>query len=445
MLCNRDVVYSEYRGKQLALRSFKYAMGFSSFFFGFILLAFLCRASSAWAESEAEHFHGYSEATQETQEITSQLVDMTYPKDGLIVGDDITILGTYSETMNDDIWVLIWPEKTQGVGWPQYGNSQAATPANKDQGHWSVNAHFGDPPQRYEIVMYTATKAASLFLQQQFKQTTSQGEAYQGILQRHLPDGLLEQQRISVSKDSKHQPLELVPLVKRIQADLAQEESKTGFSYYKDKYSKNEVYFWSEIAGWMAVDVIDRVYTKNKPVKYILDLGCGFGTLLAYATTIYGAEGICFDIHDYFGAYGINSFNEKYNLKHVQGDIERGTLPDDKQFSVIIMTEVMEHLNFQPVPTLRKIYDALKPGGSFFLSTPDADIGWGRNYKYYQQLSDLPQLDKDAEWTDDHIWHYNTEELKAVLQEAGFTITRFDHSYNPAKEGYGNFNVWLTK
>jgi len=109
------------------------------------------------------------------------------------------------------------------------------------------------------------------------------------------------------------------------------------------------------------------------------------------------------------------------------------------------MTEVMEHLNFQPVPTLQKIYKALAPGGSFFLSTPDADLGWGRNYKYYKELSDLPPLDANAAWTDDHIWHYNTTELKMVLQNAGFKIKKIDHSYNPSKEGYGHFNVWLTK
>lgn len=379
-------------------------------------------------------------------ENTQKLVTITNPTNGSVVGDNVTLLGRYSATISDDIWIIIWPEKSSGSGWPQYGNPQVGTPVNKNNGQWQVNAHFGDPPQNFEIAVYTSTPTASTFLQQQYKQESNQGKEYPGIRLTELPDGLIEQNRIIVQKGVKrNDSAKLRPLLKGIQDDLAQEEIKTGYTYYKDVYSKNEVYFWSEIAGWMVVDAIDRIYTKDEPVKQILDLGCGFGTLLAFATTTYGVDGICFDILDNFGSYGVNNFNEKYHLAHVQGDIERGPLPGPKQFSVIIMTEVMEHLNFQPVPTLQKIYKALAPGGSFFLSTPDADLGWGRNYEYYKQLADLPSLDKNAEWIDDHIWHYNTEELKMVLENAGFTIKKIDHSYNPSKEGYAHFNVWLTK
>jgi len=392
------------------------------------------------------HFAQAQSSTEGGNENTQKLVTITNPKNSSVVGDDVTLLGRYSAAISDDIWVIIWPEKTLGLGWPQYGDPLLGTSVNKKQGLWSVNAHFGDPPQNYEIAVYTSSRTASSYLQQQYKQEFNKGKEYPGIFLKELPDGLIEQDRIIVQKAlNRSRPAKLIPLLKGIQEDLAQEEAKTEYTYYKNEYSKNEVYFWSEIAGWMVVDAIDRIYTKDEPVNQILDLGCGYGTLLAFASTLYGVDGICFDILDNFGSYGVNNFNKKYHLSHVQGDIERGPLPGSKQFSVIIMTEVMEHLNFQPVPTLQKIYKALAPGGSFFLSTPDADLGWGRNYKYYKELSDLPPLDANAAWTDDHIWHYNTTELKMVLQNAGFKIKKIDHSYNPSKEGYGHFNVWLTK
>ena len=393
------------------------------------------------AETGNDHGHDHSAESK-----VQKPVSITNPHNNSIVSDDVILLGRYSPTMNDDIWVIVWPEKTLGVGWPQYGDPRMGSSVDKNQGHWSVNAHFGDPPQSFDIAVYTASSSASLYLQQQFKEGTNDGQVYQGIGKADLPEGLIEQDRVKVRKGTDHtRSKRLLPLVKSIQRDLAQEEAKTGYTYYIDKYSKNEVYFWSKIAGWMVMDAINRTTPQDESVTQILDLGCGFGTLLAYASTIYGADGICFDIHDYFGSWGVNNFNKKYNLNYVQGDIERGTLPGPEQFSVIIMTEVMEHLNFQPVPTLKKIYDALAPGGSFFLSTPDAELGWGRNYKYYKQLADLPNLDQDAEWTDDHIWHYNIEELKKVLQDAGFKINKIDHSYNPSNEGYGHFNAWVTK
>ncbi len=427
--------------KQVSVRPRLYSKIGLPFSALFLLIGFFNVSDIAWAENSSEHFH-----PPQANTTNQKLITITNPTNSSIVGDDVTLLGKYTSTIVDDIWVIIWPEKTMGVGWPQYGNPLLGTPVNKNKGHWSVNAHFGDPAQNFEIAVYSSSQSASSFLQQQYKQIFNQGKVYQGIGLSDLPDGLIEQDRISVKKGVlQSQTAKLLPLVTNIQSDLAQEEAKTGYTYYIDKYSKNEVYFWSEIAGWMVVDSINRTTPSDEPIKQILDLGCGFGTLLAYASTIYGADGICFDIHDYFGSYGINNFNKKYHLTHVQGDIERGPLPGPNQFSVIIMTEVMEHLNFQPVPTLQKIYSSLAPGGSFFLSTPDADLGWGRNYKYYQQLSDLPHLDENAEWTDDHIWHYNIEELKMVLEKAGFKIKKIDHSYNPSKEGYGHFNAWVTK
>jgi hypothetical protein len=271
------------------------------------------------------HFAQAQNSTERGDQNTQKLVTISNPTNDSVVGDNVTLLGKYSATILDDIWIIIWPEKTLGSGWPQYGNPQLGTPVNKNNGQWRVNAHFGDPPQSFEIAVYTSTQTASSFLQQQYKQESNQGKEYPGIRLTELPDGLIEQDRIIVQKGEKgNHSAKLIPLLKGIQDDLAQEEIKTGYTYYKDVYSKNEVYFWSEIAGWMVVDAINRIYKKNEPVEQILDLGCGFGTLLAFATTTYGVDGICFDILDNFGSYGVNNFNEKYHLTHVQGDIERG-------------------------------------------------------------------------------------------------------------------------
>jgi hypothetical protein len=81
-------------------------------------------------------------------------------------------------------------------------------------------------------------------------------------------------------------------------------------------------------------------------------------------------------------------------------------------------------------------------GGSFFLSTPDADAGWGRQLKYYQKLSDIPPINPEAEWIDDHIWQYTRDELVGVMAEAGFKIKKIGHTQSA---GGGHFNVWAVK
>lgn len=235
------------------------------------------------------------------------------------------------------------------------------------------------------------------------------------------------------------QPESLEPLLASIQDDVALLGEAPEF-YYENEYRPQEPLYWSKIAGWMVEDAIARNYPEVQPMSPVLDLGCGFGTLLSFATIVYGVEGVCVDVIPYLVEK--KNVRDKYHISFTEGDIEREALPVEGQFDVIIMTEVLEHLNFQPVPTLKKIWNILAEGGSFFLSTPDSDYDWGRNYTYYKKLTDIPSLDPSAEWIDDHIWHYNKEELVQVLNEAGFTIKRLDHSQSG---GGGHFNVWTSK
>ena len=234
-----------------------------------------------------------------------------------------------------------------------------------------------------------------------------------------------------------------VPLLTQIQDDIAAGERKyEKLHFYQNEYRVDETQYWYKIAGWMVEDSVERVYKTKKPVKRILDLGCGFGTLLTFASIVYGSQGLCLDVRNWL----FPEFQSKYKLAYIKGDIERESLPGPEKYDVIIMTEVLEHLNFDPVPSLIKIYNTLAPGGSFFLSTPDSDAGWGRTYQYYKELSDIPPVDVKAKWIDAHIWQYNKDELLMVIETAGFTVKRIDHSYLTTKEGeWGHFNVWLTK
>jgi len=229
------------------------------------------------------------------------------------------------------------------------------------------------------------------------------------------------------------------PLLAAIQDEVSM-IGETPDQYYEKEYRPQEPLFWSKIAGWIVEDAILRNYPRVEPMSRVLDLGCGFGTLLSFATTMYGVEGVCVDIIPYLQEK--ENVRSRYNITFVEGDIEREALPVSEKFDVIIMTEVLEHLNFHPVPTLRKIWNVLADGGSFFLSTPDSDTEWGRNYTYYEKLSDIPPFDPSADWIDAHVWHYNRAELIQVLNEAGFEIKRIDHSQS---DGGGHFNVWASK
>ena len=209
-------------------------------------------------------------------------------------------------------------------------------------------------------------------------------------------------------------------------------------AYYAKTYRFAEPKYWLRIAGWLAEDSIERQFVKNERATSVLDLGCGYGTLLAYATEIYAAKGTCFDVIPYLQ----DSVKRRYAIEFTKLDIERDPFPESLKFDVILMTEVIEHLNFHPKFTLEKIFNALNPGGSFFISTPDADKGWGRVFEYYESIESMPAPIVDQEWIDGHIWQYTEDEIRDVLHAAGFTIKRLAHA--PGAVGQ-HFNIWAVK
>ncbi len=212
----------------------------------------------------------------------------------------------------------------------------------------------------------------------------------------------------------------------------------TAEAYYASTYRYAEPKYWLRIAGWITENALERQFVEQKPVTTVLDLGCGYGTLLAFATTSYAARGICFDVVPYIQP----AVQTRFGIEYREIDIEKDPFPASLQVDVVLMTEVIEHLNFHPKTTLSKIFAVLKPGGSFFVSTPDADKGWGRVYDYYDSIDSMPLPDPDAQWIDGHIWQYTELEIRAVLEDAGFVIKRMEHA--PGVVGL-HFNVWAVK
>ena len=211
-----------------------------------------------------------------------------------------------------------------------------------------------------------------------------------------------------------------------IQQDIVDADAPGG--YYDKTYQHAEPFYWWNLPGWMEEDAAHHKASR------ILDIGCGYGTLLTVATIIYDGHGSCMDVTEYL----LPAIQTKRNLQFTKGNVELDAIPSGP-FDVILMTEVLEHFNFQPVPTLIRIRKALAPGGLFFLSTPDAKQ-WGRTTKYYKRLKDIPMPRPDTKIIDDHIWQYSEKELRQVLMQAGFSVLKWD--YAPGI-GHRHFNVML--
>ena len=210
----------------------------------------------------------------------------------------------------------------------------------------------------------------------------------------------------------------------------AQDDVQAGLSwadYYGGEYRHRELNYWQHVPGWIA--------GLPNGIR-VLDVGAAYSTLAVFTRRLLRAEVTIVDVVAYYQPAALLAAE---GIRHLTRNIELGDITDIGPFDLIVFTEILEHLNFNPAPTLRKLHDALVPGGTFMLSTPDAASNWGRITKYYESFADLPQPDPNAAWIDDHIWQYDRAEAEGALAAAGFAIR--DSLISPGNDGCTHLNI----
>lgn len=197
--------------------------------------------------------------------------------------------------------------------------------------------------------------------------------------------------------------------------EIAEAAEVTGFP---DLYRSEEILYWLHLPDWIAQ------WASNSAPERMLDIGSGYGTLALFCAKLTGATVACLDIESHRMDSSVMSRN---GVTIREGNIETEDLDWAGTVNGIVMTEVLEHFNFDPVPTMRKVADALVPDGRLFLSTPDA-ASWGRVEDGPASYRDLLAPDPDAETEDRHIYQFSEAEVREVLAESGFRVVRFDRA-----------------
>ncbi len=223
--------------------------------------------------------------------------------------------------------------------------------------------------------------------------------------------------------------------IMRCQDEIAKLDPNPG---WLSTYRYMELYFSMRIPQWIYED------SANHKIERCLDIGCGFGTIALYCHKLTGCDVYCVDRDDTLLS---KSLIKKYNFHYAINDIEVDPFPYNVKFDIIIFTEVLEHLNFHPVPTLKKICNLLSEQGKLYLSTPDGGrFQWGRITQYYSTINDMPIPRKGLPPINpifEHVYQYTKWELLDILDKAEFRVQRFD--YSPGHMVGRHFNLVLTK
>lgn len=139
----------------------------------------------------------------------------------------------------------------------------------------------------------------------------------------------------------------------------------TGLSKTYFKYHQKPFYFKDYL----------KIFNTNKDEGSVLDVGCGIGWF-----------------SDYFNNYtGIEYSNEAVNLAKkanrnvILGDVEKTFPFKNGQFSMIILMDILEHLN-NPLATVKESFRVIKDGGKVFAFVPDAQKWVWDDYSHKRPL-----------------------------------------------------------
>ena len=146
------------------------------------------------------------------------------------------------------------------------------------------------------------------------------------------------------------------------------------------------------------------------------------------------------ELLDLGGAYGIFSdlltdfTSHKLTLadRYGDGDIicfdsERDIFPfQDNHFDIVLFTEVIEHFSVDPMHAISEINRILKPGGKLLLSTPNI-CSWKSIHRALagEQPGLFVQYMRHG-GTDRHNREYTANEIKQLVQDAGFDATKLE-------------------
>jgi len=215
-------------------------------------------------------------------------------------------------------------------------------------------------------------------------------------------------------------------LVELANVDLAvNEETKGTPSHYLDEHRHEYVR--------TVRDILRARPPMPGPVR-VLEIGAFFGAV-CIALSRLGYEVTAGDIPEYIEMPEQVARYARHGVSTQGIRLENFVLPfDDASFDVVVMCEVLEHLNFNPLPLLKEINRILVPGGLFYLSLPNyARMKNRRNIlrgraagitvdEFFAQLDPKDTLIANGHWRE-----YTMPEVRNMLVPLGFRL--HDHYY----------------
>jgi 2-polyprenyl-3-methyl-5-hydroxy-6-metoxy-1,4-benzoquinol methylase len=120
------------------------------------------------------------------------------------------------------------------------------------------------------------------------------------------------------------------------------------------------------------------------------------------------------------------------------------------RYDIIVFCEVLEHLNFNPLPLLGEFHRILKPGGLIYVATPNQAslvhrLMLARGQSFYFPVSYFQDgIDPESLAAFGYHWHEFTKtELEDLFALRGFQMTEHEYCRYVERTGSAAWRRWL--
>ncbi|RKZ81610.1 MAG: hypothetical protein DRR19_21965 [Candidatus Parabeggiatoa sp. nov. 1] len=172
-------------------------------------------------------------------------------------------------------------------------------------------------------------------------------------------------------------------------------------------------------------------FAEHHNVRQILEIGAFFG-LVSICLSKLGFQVCAADIPEYMSMPEQQERFKRHGIEIAKVKLQDYLLPfQNEQFDVIIMCEVLEHLNFNPLPLIKEINRVGTANSLFYLSLPN--LVYYRNrlrflfghsilqpiQSYFDQLDPAKPVIANGHWRE-----YTGPEIREMLEKMGYEIER---------------------
>jgi len=163
----------------------------------------------------------------------------------------------------------------------------------------------------------------------------------------------------------------------------------------------------------------------------VLEIGALFG-VTAIALKQLKFDVAVTEIPEFFASNKLQELYKKHAIRFDSLNLKDYRLPyPDESFDVVILCEVLEHLNFNPLPVLAEISRVLKKGGFIYIAMPNQACFDNRVKSILGKSIHSPiqyyfnQLDASKNFIVSIHWReYTMAEATEMLNKTGFSIER---------------------